>query len=106
MIFKLFSLLSIQQTYCQAWLMLVSDQISKYKSQSLNSETKGAELTLKSHCTTNPPTTTNFSKMVKRWFLISFQLTLSPLSFLMLKTQPKLTNPILDWLLFQKYPRL
>ena len=33
-------------TYCQAWFLLVSTQISKLKSQRLNSETKGEELTL------------------------------------------------------------
>ena len=33
-------------TNCQARLLLISAKISKFHSQSLNSETKGAELTL------------------------------------------------------------
>ena len=41
--------------HCQAQLLLISAQISKFHSQSLNSETKGAELTLKSQCTTTHP---------------------------------------------------
>ena len=63
--------------YCQAWLLLIFAQNSKFHSQSLNSETKGAELTLKSQSTTthhhhHPPTTHNFLKLVERWFSLSF----------------------------------
>ena len=32
--------------FCQARLLLISAKISKFHSESLNSETKGAELTL------------------------------------------------------------
>ena len=48
-------------TCCRARLLLLSAQVSKFHFQSLNSETKGAELMLKSQCTTHhhhpPPTT-------------------------------------------------
>ena len=45
-------------TNCQARLLLLSAKISEFNFQSLNSETKGAELTLKSQCTTTTTTTT------------------------------------------------
>ena len=35
-----------QKHNCQAWLLLISAQISKFNYQILNSEIKGAELTL------------------------------------------------------------
>ena len=43
----------IELNYCQARLLLFSAQIFKLYSQSLNSETKGAELMLKSQLTTH-----------------------------------------------------
>ena len=41
-------------TCCRARLLLLSAQVSKFHFQSLNSETKGAELMLKSQCTHHP----------------------------------------------------
>ena len=54
--------IGVMAPFCQAQLLLFSAQISKLNYQGLNSETKGAELTLKSHCTTHhpPPTTETF----------------------------------------------
>ena len=57
----------MQFTYCQAQLLFFSSQISTFNSQSLNSEMKGAELTLKSQCA-HPPTN-NFIKLT-RWVLL------------------------------------
>ena len=47
---------------CQAWLLFISAQISEIHFQSLHPETKRAELTLKSQCTT---TNNNKSKFIR-----------------------------------------
>ena len=60
-------LVYMQFTYCQAQLLFFSAQIYKFNSQSLNSEMKGSELTLKSQCA-HPPTN-NFIKLTK-WVLL------------------------------------
>ena len=54
---------------CRARLLLLFAQVSKFNSQSLNSETKGAELTLKSQCTT-----TTHQQLLKAGGMIVFTL--------------------------------
>ena len=60
---------------CQARLLLIFAQISKFHSQSLNSEKRSrADAMITAHPPTinHPPPPTNFFRLVEGWFSLSF----------------------------------